>query len=386
MSNEDIDANVPKEQRAGWSQFLKSIATFSGDLSSLTAPSFILSPVSLVEFPAYWGEHPEQFAKVKEGRDDVERLTNVLRWFISTLKGQYTARNSSMGSEKKPLNPILGELFLGKWADTKGQGETSLSAEQVSHHPPITAYHLENSTAGVRLHGHSAQKTSFTKSVTLQVRQLGHAIVRFTPAGESQEQQYLITLPQLVIEGLLYGAPYIELQGTSYIQSSTGYLATITYSGRGWVSGKAHSYKATISPSAAPTNAFYTIEGDWSGVSKFKGKSPTGERDAIFWDASTPRVELQVKPIEEQDVMESRRVWAVTAAGIRKGDYEAASKDKSRIENEQRAKRKAEAAEGTEHKNRLFVHEEDDATYSTLAAMFGGKPAKEDYYRFTGSS
>lgn len=28
-------------------------------------------------------------------------MVNVLRWFIGTLKGQYTARNTSMGSEKK---------------------------------------------------------------------------------------------------------------------------------------------------------------------------------------------------------------------------------------------------------------------------------------------
>jgi len=33
-------------------QFLKSLATFSGDLSSMTAPSFILSPVSLTEYPS----------------------------------------------------------------------------------------------------------------------------------------------------------------------------------------------------------------------------------------------------------------------------------------------------------------------------------------------
>jgi len=253
----------------------------------------------------------------------------------------------------------------------------------VSHHPPITAYHLENTKQGVRLDGHSAQKTTFSGRA-LTVRQVGHAILRFTPDGEQQEQQYLITLPQLVIEGLLYGSPYIELQGTSYIQSSTGYLATINYSGRGWVSGKAHSFKATISPSAAPTQAFYTIEGDWSGVSSFKGKSATGPRDAVFWDASAPRIELQVKPVEEQDPLESRRVWAVTSQGIRSGDYETASRDKSRIENEQRAKRKAEAAEGKSHQLRFFAHDDDDVTYSTLAAMFSGKPPKEDCYRFIG--
>jgi hypothetical protein len=71
---------IPQEQKAGWSSFIKvsyrgclchlvrrdatipdatltpdghrqSLASMTGDLSSMTAPPFILSPVSLTEFP-----------------------------------------------------------------------------------------------------------------------------------------------------------------------------------------------------------------------------------------------------------------------------------------------------------------------------------------------
>ena len=38
------------------------------------------------------------------------------------------------GSEKKPLNPFLGELFLGTWKDETGTiGETKLISEQVRY-------------------------------------------------------------------------------------------------------------------------------------------------------------------------------------------------------------------------------------------------------------
>jgi hypothetical protein len=50
----------------------------------------ILSPVSLTEFPAYWCEHPELFASISEGQTEQERVERVLRWFIGTLKAQYT--------------------------------------------------------------------------------------------------------------------------------------------------------------------------------------------------------------------------------------------------------------------------------------------------------
>lgn len=88
---------------------IQSLASMTGDLSSMTAPPFILSPTSLTEFPAYWGERPELFAEISQGKDAQDRAERVLRWFICTLKGQYTTRNEKMGSEKKPLNPVLGE-------------------------------------------------------------------------------------------------------------------------------------------------------------------------------------------------------------------------------------------------------------------------------------
>lgn len=38
---------------------------------------------------------------ISEAKTPEERMVAVLRWFIGTLKGQYTSRNTQMGSEKK---------------------------------------------------------------------------------------------------------------------------------------------------------------------------------------------------------------------------------------------------------------------------------------------
>ncbi|CAO1637830.1 unnamed protein product [Parajaminaea phylloscopi] len=378
MTDSKDMAAVPEGQKQGWGQFLKSIASFSGDLSALTAPSFILSPVSLTEYPSYWGEHPELFAACAGGQDDIVKMVSVLRWFIGTLKGQYTARNTSMGSEKKPLNPILGELFLGKWPDDK-VGETRLTAEQVSHHPPVTAYHLQNEKAGVTLEGHSGQKTSFSGR-SIQVKQVGHAVLRVAN-DQGAEDLYLITLPNIVIEGLWYGAPYLELSGTSHIISSTGYLATINYAGKGYFSGKPHSYKATVSSVSQPNSAFYSVEGEWAGKSSFKGKAPDGSSNSVFWDANSDRREVQVAPLEEQGPMESRNVWKTVSEGIRKQDYDTASRDKSRIENEQREKRKKEVSNAQPHQLEYFVHVDDDKEYAELISKIHGQPAHQESYR-----
>jgi hypothetical protein len=125
----------------------------------------------------------------------------------------------------RPLNPVLGELFYGHWPDKGGRGKTNLVVEQVSHHPPITGYFIENKQKGLHLQGHSAQKTSFSAGAII-VKQIGHAVLTVDLADGNKEE-YLITLPKLRIDGLWYGSPYIELTETTKIQSSSGWLSTV---------------------------------------------------------------------------------------------------------------------------------------------------------------
>ncbi|KAF9445032.1 oxysterol binding protein [Macrolepiota fuliginosa MF-IS2] len=379
---------VPAAQRGSWTSFLKSIASFSGDLSSLTAPPFILSPTSLTEFPAYWCERPDLFAAIADAKDNEARAVAILRWFISTLKDQYTSRNESMGSEKKPLNPVLGELFYGHWPDVNGRGRTNILVEQVSHHPPITAYVIENKTKGVKLVGHNAQKTSFT-SGSIIVRQIGHAILTVG------NQEYLITLPKLRIDGLWYGSPYIELTDTSYIIGG-GFISTIEYKGKGYFTGKSHTFKATLNalPGQGGSANDYTVEGLWHEKSKFTKAPPAilnSQRhhgDGGFYDADAAKQEASVLGGESdgsQGEFETRRLWALVAKGIREGDYELASREKSRIENEQRQRRKDEAAAERKWELKHFRHQESDPIYERLGRMAKFNPPEEDFYEFVGN-
>jgi len=368
----DAAAAVPQAQKGTWTSFVKSLASFSGDLSSMTAPPFILSPVSLTEFPAYWSERPELFAAIADGKTEAERAKAVLKWFISTLKGQYTSRNETMGSEKKPLNPVLGELFYGSWPDKNGRGKQTIVVEQVSHHPPITAYYLSNEAKGLSLQGHNAQKTSFSSGAII-VRQVGHAVLSVIHPSASTEK-YLITFPKLRIDGIWYGSPYIELTDNSYIASSTGYLATLEYKGKGYFSGKAHSFKATLN---GPDGPLDVIEGQWDTTSHSKNS-----KTVAFTDVTSPKEDVSVAALEEMNEWETRKLWQNVAKGIREGDFESASKDKSRIENEQRQRRKDELAAGTPWELKHFVRVESDPDYETLGKHFNAVPPTEDVYVF----
>lgn len=357
-------------QSASWTSFLKSIASYNGDLSSLTAPPFILSPTSLVEYSQYWGEHPDlllepNFLDDENGSKEqkqalaVKRILAVTKWFISTLRSQYCSRNESMGSEKKPLNPFLGEVFVGKWTDsTKDSklGETVLLSEQVSHHPPVTAYAIQNEKNRTTLQGYNRIKATISATL-INVKQYGHAILEYKNLGET----YLITLPPLHIEGLITASPFVELEGTSYIQSSSGYLTVIEYSGRGYFSGKKNSFKARIYPdklaSANKENALVTISGQWSDKSYVAKGSHTAASSSgtLFYSATQTKPEkLDVKPLEKQHKLESRKAWEKVAAAIKTGDYDAIHKEKSKIENEQRELRSEEKAAAVPWQVRWF--------------------------------
>jgi len=344
---------------ASWGAFLKSIASFNGDLSSLTAPPFILSATSLTEFSSYWCEHPSVFADPAKESDPAKRAVLVLKWFLTTLKQQYASRSEQYGNEKKPLNPFLGELFLGKWEDDAGT--TELLSEQVSHHPPATAYNITNLASGVRLEGYNAQKASFSK--TINIKQIGHAVLTVPVPSSAEPDTFLITLPSLHIEGLIFGSPFIELDGSSYITSSTGFTAKVDYSGKGWLSGKKNSFTAALYPTGKEKEVLFNVSGQWTKSFEIhSGPAKYNSKDNLVgaWDP-LPLSELIVAPLEKQHPLESRRAWAKVAAAISKVDLDTVALEKSKIENAQREMRAKERADGRTWQRRYFTAQADTA-------------------------
>ncbi|AEO65794.1 uncharacterized protein THITE_2113234 [Thermothielavioides terrestris NRRL 8126] len=379
-----MESSTPTHQAsssvaASWGAFLKSIASFNGDLSSLTAPPFILSSTSLTEFSSYWCEHPSIFAAPAKEPDAAKRALLVLKWFLTTLKQQYASRSEQYGNEKKPLNPFLGELFLGKWEDDAGT--TELISEQVSHHPPATAYNITNVRSGVRLEGYNAQKASFSK--TINIKQIGHAVLTVPVPSLDNPDTFLITLPSLHIEGLIFGSPFIELEGSSYITSSAGFTAKIDYSGKGWLSGKKNSFTATLYPTGKEKDVLFNVSGQWTKSFEIhSGPAKSNSKDNLVetWDPSdNPPSPLIVVPLEKQHPLESRRAWAKVAAAISKGDLDTVSQEKGKIENAQREMRAREKAEGRTWQRRYFTARSDnpDPILRSLGPVVG-LPANGD--------
>ena len=207
------------------------------------------------------------------------------------------------------------------------------------------------------------------------MKQLGHALLTVTPPSAdkndpAQQEKFLITLPTLHIESLIYGTPFVELEKSTRIASSTGYIAKIDYSGKGWLSGKKNTFTASLyKESEGEKKPLYTVDGQWSESFVIKNARTKEEVDRfVAQDIKT--TPLRLAPIDEQDIFESRRAWRDVASAIERGDMDATSVHKSRIENAQRELRKVEKAEGREWERRFFKRvDTDDETIVRLEKM-----------------
>jgi oxysterol-binding protein-related protein 9/10/11 len=197
--------------------------------------------------------------------------------------------------------------------------------------------------------------------VANSLQQVGHAILDIPIHNES----YIITLPSLHIEGLLTGAPYVELNKSSYIVSSAGYTARIDYTGKGWLSGKKNSFTATLTKTDAPYDVLYTADGQWTNSFCIRNKN---KKQIDSWDPATTKLPpLTVKPLDSQGPLESRKAWSKVAEAIKKGDMETTQHEKSIIENRQREMRKKEREEGKEWERRYFERVESSPIFDELA-------------------
>ncbi|KAI1478301.1 Oxysterol-binding protein [Daldinia eschscholtzii] len=361
----------PQSNISQLKDFLSYLITVKGDLSNITAPPFTLSPRSVVEIPASWAERHDLFLRPAQEQEPARRSLLVLKNFLCSLKRQvYTAATAKGRSDdcsdaevKKPLNAFLGELFLGVFESNVGS-TTKLICEQVSHHPPVTACCLYNETHGISSSGYVAQETTFNPTSGVRVKQIGHAIIR----DEGHEESHLMTLPTIAIKGLLVGQPYPELEGTCYISSSSGYLATIDFQGKRMLgSSKRNSVRAELSDVRDGGRILFEISGQWNDRLIITD-STNGKLIDDFSIDDVPLTELQTKPIVEQSPWESRKAWAKVAEGIGVGSMHVVSNEKGTIENAQREMRAAEESANIEWPRLFFQNSEDgDQEFVLLA-------------------
>ncbi|TDZ31463.1 Oxysterol-binding protein-like protein [Colletotrichum spinosum] len=318
---------------------VKFLSSVQGDLSNVTAPPSFLAPSSVVEVGHCWSQRPGVFVAPALEPDPERRSLKMLRMILVAMRSQFYVAGAPDVSIKKPLNAFLGELFLASW--TEGKASTRLVAEQVSHHPPITAMHIESREHGIRADGYARVEMTFSSSVN--IRQVGHAVVHI----DRYDEDYLVPLPDVKVRGFLNACLYPEVIGTYYIVSSTGFVSEINFSGTGVFRGRKNSFEARVYHKNDRKQTIFALEGVWSrGWTVRDGRTGDVIEEYDVDALENLPAPMELEPVASQDPWESRRAWSGVIDGLARGDFRQTVDAKSKVEVAQRKMRAEEKSKG----------------------------------------
>lgn len=114
-------------------------------------------------------------------------------------------------------------------------------AEQVSHHPPISAFYAEHPEAGISFNGFIYTRSSFL-GLSIGVHNLGSGTVTLHKFNED----YVVTFPSAYGRSIM-STPWIELGGKVEIRcDKTQYRAEIEFLTKPIFRGKAHQIQGKL--------------------------------------------------------------------------------------------------------------------------------------------
>jgi len=272
----------------------------------------------------------------------------------------------------------LGETFRCYWEHPNGS-KTYYIAEQVSHHPPISANYVANRQDGFTIAATILAKSKFYGNSTSAILE-GQATISLLPRGE----EYVMTLPYAHCKGILMGTMTMELGGKVTIEcSKTGYAADLEFKLRPFLGGgeftNAISGKIRLSK-----ETLVTLDGHWDDCVKMKDKK-TGVEE-VLWEVTdevrASRLQRFVVPRDEQSNFESEKLWSKVSEAIAKDDQNAATEEKSCLEEEQRAAARDRKERCYDHIPKYFEHDENTGGYQYRHADLRPWDPLNDLYQY----
>jgi len=316
------------------------------DLSRVVLPTFILEPRSFLDKLSDYYYHADIISKAVLENDPMLRMKYIIKWYLS---GFYKKPKGL----KKPYNPILGETFRCWWQHPNGS-KTFYISEQVSHHPPISAFYTTNRQEGFTISGTILAKSKFYGNSTSAILD-GAATLTLLPRGE----EYVMTMPYAHCKGILMGTMTMELGGKVSIEcEKTGYSTELEFKLRPFLGG-GELTNAVSGRLKLGKETLATVDGHWDERVNFKDKK-TGHSE-VLWEVTSEvrasRLARYTVPVDEQTEWESGRLWRGVSKAIAKEDQVGATEEKTKLEEAQRAALREREANDTVWTTKLFEKE-----------------------------
>ncbi|KAI0360459.1 hypothetical protein OH77DRAFT_1418382 [Trametes cingulata] len=333
--------------------------------------------------------HPpfSENASVKSGKSGKSAFSFMSRGHSTTAKStpatspelvetNLEAGVSSLSLSNDRASGAADLLETDEAAADKPRVRIAYLTEQVSHHPPVSAFYAVCPSRHVELVGID-QISAKVSGTTLRVMPGSFnkgIFVRITGepgAGET----YHVTHPVASVNGLLRGSFYVTVGDSTIITCSGGkdgpkLRAVIEYKEESWLGraqfqceGVIHTYdpKETVHEEwtrvkHVPRDRVLAVfDGSWRGRIRWKRVDAPDSEYATLIDLSTLHVvPKSVRPLEKQLPNESRKLWENVTNRLVKKEYSEATKHKLAIEQKQRDEAAERKRKGVKFVPRYF--------------------------------
>uniref|UniRef100_A0A4W4G6M2 Oxysterol-binding protein n=1 Tax=Electrophorus electricus TaxID=8005 RepID=A0A4W4G6M2_ELEEL len=369
-----------------WSILRKCIGM---ELSKITMPVIFNEPLSFLQRLTEYMEHTHLIHQANVSTDSTERMKCVAAFTVSAVASQWERTG-------KPFNPLLGETYELVREDLGFR----LASEQVSHHPPVSAFHAEGLQKDFVFHGSIYPKLKFWgKSVEAEPKGI------MTLELPKYNEAYTWTNPTCCVHNIIVGQLWIEQYGNvEVINHRTGEKCFLTFKPCGLFGKELHKVEGYITDKSKKkvcmlygkwTECMYAVDPATFEVHKKNEKKVAEEKKSSKQGTSVDAEESPQPGSDSLDVIPgSQLLWRIsprpansaqmysftsfamqlneldeeTEAVIPKtdcrlrpdiramenGDIDMASEEKKRLEEKQRAARKGRSKPEEECKTRWF--------------------------------
>ncbi|XP_067887199.1 oxysterol-binding protein-related protein 1 isoform X2 [Heterodontus francisci] len=373
-----------------WSILRKCIGM---ELSKIAMPVIFNEPLSFLQRLTEYMEHTYLIHEAIGSRNSLERMQCVAAFAVSAVASQWERTG-------KPFNPLLGETYEMVRQDL----DFKLISEQVSHHPPISAFHAEGLTQNFVFHGSIYPKLKFWgKSVEAEPK--GIITLEFFQHNEA----YTWTNPTCCVHNIIVGQLWIEQYGNvEIINHKTGEKCILNFKPCGLFGKELHKVEGYIQDKSKKklcavygkwTECLWAIDPSTFDAYKKNDKKNAEEKklskSSVVSQKSEPD-EMRLPDTSEsvQVIPGSRLLWKIAPRppnseqmynftnfamslneldkemesviaptdcrfrpdikAMENGDIDLASEEKKRLEEKQRAARKQRAKTDDDWKNKWF--------------------------------
>ncbi|XP_078397293.1 oxysterol-binding protein-related protein 1 isoform X2 [Cetorhinus maximus] len=371
-----------------WSILRKCIGM---ELSKIAMPVIFNEPLSFLQRLTEYMEHTYLIHEAISSHHSSERMQRVAAFAVSAVASQWERTG-------KPFNPLLGETYELVRQDLGFK----LISEQVSHHPPVSAFHAEGLTQNFVFHGSIYPKLKFWgKSVEAEPKGI------MTLELFKHNEAYTWTNPTCCVHNIIVGQLWIEQYGNVEITNhKTGEKCILNFKPCGLFGKELHKVEGYIQDKSKKklcavygkwTECLWAIDPSTFDAYKKSDKKNTEEKKLSKSSVASEKSELDEIPLPDnaesvQVIPGSRLLWKIAPRppnsqqmynftnfamslneldkemesviaptdcrfrpdikAMENGDIDLASEEKKRLEEKQRAARKQRAKTDNDWKNK----------------------------------